>query len=86
MSATFKLIRNDLSSKRPPESGLVQEFLDDAKKMITSPGSGDEYYFDFKEACQTFQEAFETKDISLMEKSCDALGKQKKQCHSRYKK
>lgn len=81
----FKSISASGSDGRLPSALVMEDFMAQAKVMVSYPGFGDERYSIFMAACDGLYEAFIRKDLALFAERLALLSSTKKECHHRYK-
>ncbi|MFO7606262.1 MAG: GAK system XXXCH domain-containing protein [Desulfurivibrionaceae bacterium] len=81
----FKSISVVTASGRLPGAPLMEDFMAQAKVMVSYPGFGDDRYSIFMAACEGLYEAFLQKDSALFAARLAVLSSTKKECHHRYK-
>lgn len=84
MKVSFRQIKTALLDQRFPEKSVIQEFLSDSELMVSYPGYGDEYYEEYRRACQTFNEGYQQKNLEKMGLAFLKLDKLRQDCHDRY--
>jgi XXXCH domain-containing protein len=85
MKRSFKAIFTMVHENRMPDREVVEEFLRQSELMVSYPGYGDEYYTEYREACDAFTAAFLQGDMKALHQAFDRIDQAKSHCHNRYK-
>ena len=84
MKQTFKHIGLALAAGQAPDAGVLADFIADSRRMTTYPGQGDAFYPAYNAAVDRLEAAATSGDLAAMTKTVAALGRMKKECHSRH--
>jgi XXXCH domain-containing protein len=84
MKHTFKAIVMALQAGLAPEAQITAAFIADSRLMTRYPGRGDAFYPAYDAEVDQFEAAAAAGDIGAMTDSVAALGRMKKECHSRH--
>lgn len=84
MKSTFKAVVMALRAGQAPDAGILASFIADSRLMTTYPGKGDAFYPAYDAEVDRLEQAAATGDIDAMTASVAALGRMKKECHSRH--
>lgn len=84
MKQTFKHIGLALAAGQAPEAGVLADFIADSRRMTAYPGKGDAFYPAYNAAVDRLEAAAASGDLAAMAESVAALGRMKKECHSRH--
>jgi XXXCH domain-containing protein len=85
MKSDFKALAESIALNEFPDARMVESFIADSELMTTYPGYGDDHYDVFRKALVEFAEAFEKRDIVLLDKRFLALKQLMAECHKLYK-
>ena len=85
MKKSFVLLKESLDSGRWPPKAALEQFLAEARVMISYPGFGDQFYEDFWQGCQALLAAHEEQDLARFRECLELVRARKKECHARYK-
>jgi len=84
MKQTFKHIGLALGTGQVPDAGVLAAFIADSRRMTTYPGKGDAFYPAYNAAVDRLEAAAASGDLAAMTETVAALGRMKKECHSRH--
>jgi XXXCH domain-containing protein len=84
MKQTFKHIGLALAAGQVPDVGVLADFIADSRRMTTYPGKGDALYPAYNAAVDRLEAAAASGDLAAMTETVAALGRMKKECHSRH--
>jgi XXXCH domain-containing protein len=85
MEVYFKDLLKSLQDNQIPSREIVSVFLRDSEQMTGYPGYGDEYYQEYRRACQDFEKVYEREDLAGLKECADTLNTLKSRCHDKYK-
>ncbi|MHC1790515.1 GAK system XXXCH domain-containing protein [Solidesulfovibrio sp.] len=84
MKGTFKAITMDLRAGQVPNADIAASFIADSRLMTRYAGKGDAFYPAYDAEVDRFEAAAAAGDLEAMTSSAAALGRMKKECHSRH--
>jgi XXXCH domain-containing protein len=85
MQATFKRLGVTIANNRIPDDPLIHTFQTEVLEMIRYPDRGEPHYDAFAAACRRLVEACQSNRMDIVRPAFEALGRMKKDCHTRYK-
>lgn len=85
MKETLRSIGGSIRARRLPSAAVMDDFMAQAKVMVSYPGFGDERYGGFTAACDSLYKAFNDKDMILFADGFNCVVACKKECHKHYK-
>jgi XXXCH domain-containing protein len=85
MKAYYKELGDSVQAGDFPSREIVSVFLKDSESMITYDDMGDEFYEDYRLACQEFGQAFEAEDFDRFARAFEQVAALKDRCHGKYK-
>jgi XXXCH domain-containing protein len=84
MKYTFRAIVEALRAGLVPDGPTAAAFIADSRLMTRYPGKGDAFYPAYEAEVDRFEQALAASDLEAMTASVAALGRMKKECHSRH--
>ncbi|WP_428562023.1 MAG: GAK system XXXCH domain-containing protein [Solidesulfovibrio sp. DCME] len=84
MKHFFKAIVTSLRAGLPPDADILAAFVADSRLMTSYPGKGDDFYPAYDAEVDRLEAAAAGGDLDAMTASVAALGRMKKECHSRH--
>jgi len=81
----FKNLSASIETNKLPAASLIDDFMAQAKAMVSYSGFGDDRYAVFMSACEALYEAYLQKDSVLFAERLATISSIKKECHHRYK-
>lgn len=85
MKKTSGRIADYVANRQLPSSELMEDFMAQAKVMVSYPGFGDDHYGAFQAACDALYKAYRKKDPVLFQQCFEGVISLKNECHHRYK-
>ena len=85
MEVYFVDLLKSLDEDQIPSREIVTVFLRDSEHMLSFPGYGDEFYQEYRQACQAFEQAYEQEDLSRLKDCAQLLKTLKNRCHDVHK-
>lgn len=84
MKPTFNAIRAALAAGQAPDPGTVAAFVADSRLMTSYSGKGDDAYPAYNAEVDRLEAAAAAGDLDALASAVAALGRMKKECHSRH--
>ena len=85
LKKTYKSMVKQVEIGQIPARALIDEFMAQARVMVSYPGFGDSHYKDFTLACDSLYKAFNSKELAIIKQEIKKISTLKKECHHRYK-
>jgi XXXCH domain-containing protein len=85
MDVAFKAIRARVKAGQPPAADEVVRFVEDAARMVTYPGCGEEHYEEFLGACEALQASVDEGGPAEIERAVTRVREIEKRCHKEHK-
>lgn len=85
MKKTFAALKESSANNLLPPASLVEQFMAEAKAMVSYPGFGDDYYQEFWQTCQNLHAAYNAQDGARFRELLAQVRSLKKECHARFK-
>lgn len=85
LKATFAKMHKSIRAEALPTAFAVEDFMAQARAMVSYPGFGDDYYESFIASCNEFEKAFRKNDLAAVKEIFVKISELKTDCHKRYK-